>query len=221
MSLCDNASRIDDLGGYCRKRGTLPGVRHRSVRAAALRICSLLASSCSRLIGCKSSRRPSVPSRPHRGSWRSQPQPPRRHTQPECHSAWPPGVGVLAHSLFQEQALRSNGRRTPEQSATRTNLPEPCWNALVCPMLPTAATASAGQQLKRAELSPGAPLNSSGPRSSPIHPSQRRRGIVTAPHRAAPRYKDIKRSRSDSKVFRRSLSRVVFTRLSERAKDAS
>ena len=106
------------------------------VRAAALRVCSLLASSCS-LIGCKSSRRPSVPSRPHRGSWRLQPQPPRRRTQPECHSAWPSGVGVLAILSFRSRrsgvtdAGLPNNLRRQDASFTRTNLLEPCWNALV------------------------------------------------------------------------------------------
>ena len=40
-------------------------------------------------------------------------------------------------------------------------------------------------------------------------------------HRAAPRYIDMKRSRSDSKVFRLSPSRVVFTRWPEPVRHAS
>src|SRR5262249_14545666 len=54
LSLCDTASRFDDLGGYCAKGGTLPGVRHRSRARGCSPSLFLLASNCSQLTGRKS-----------------------------------------------------------------------------------------------------------------------------------------------------------------------
>jgi len=113
-----------------------------------------------------------------------------------------------------------NNLRRQEASSTRTKLLEPCWNAWCVPRWPMSGNGKCRTTTKRAKLSL-AQLNSSRPRSSPIRPSQRRCEIVTAPHRAAPRYSDIKRSRSDRKVFRLSRSSVVFTRSSAPANDAS
>jgi len=118
LSLCDTVSRFDDLGGYCAKGGTLPGVRHRS-RA---RGCSPSLFSVGEQL--QPTHRPQIVATAFRTSSTA----PRivaittttaaaRHTARMSFSM-SIRSGLLARSPFQEQALRSNGRGAPGQSTT-------------------------------------------------------------------------------------------------------